>query len=244
MSVPTTFFKYIIGTKGERKKRLEHETNTTIDIPRKGCDGDITITGFDVESVSSAKNRIDLLLSSKRWKEPFTHFISIPLVSNKIKSKFKEFQQSVLSDFSADDGVDESLFQNPAKLHLTVCTLVLLNDEEVQRAINTLHKVYDDIYNDLFCGGSIEIQLSSLEYMNDDPAAVDVLYGKVGLLAYNIKLRTIISRLKSYLLYCSGFESARWYALMLLRQYVIVLQMTSPCIYTASLLNYCRPSIR
>lgn len=154
---------------------LENETRTRIEIPRIGQDGDIIITGRTTQSVLSAKNRIELLISSKRWNEPFTHFVSIPLNTVLIKEHFDEFKKSVLKDFSTNRGVEESLFQVPSKLHLTICTLVLLNEKELQIAKSVLH----DIVQDVLGKEPLDIVLKSLEYMNDDPAAVDVLYGKV-----------------------------------------------------------------
>lgn len=42
-------------------------------------------------------------------------------------------------------GVDESIFQNPDKLHLTIATLVLLDDVEKELAIRTLHECKEEI---------------------------------------------------------------------------------------------------
>ena len=44
----------------------------------------------------SAKTRIDLIADSARNKEPFTHFISIPFISDSLKGKFEEFKSDVL----------------------------------------------------------------------------------------------------------------------------------------------------
>jgi len=41
VQLPSVFFKYIIGKKGETKKRLESETRTQIRIPRQHEEGDI-----------------------------------------------------------------------------------------------------------------------------------------------------------------------------------------------------------
>lgn len=43
LELPSVFYKYIIGKKGETKKRLESETRTQIRIPRQNEDGDIGI---------------------------------------------------------------------------------------------------------------------------------------------------------------------------------------------------------
>lgn len=39
-----------------------------------------------------------------------------------------------------DHGVEESIFQNPAKLHLTIGTLALLSDAEVRKASEHLQE--------------------------------------------------------------------------------------------------------
>jgi len=179
LSIPNAFFKYIIGSRGDTKKRLEHETKTRIQIPGRGQDGDVVITGNDSRSVLSAKNRIDLIVSSKRWREPITHFISIPLCSDHIQEKFEKFREEILSNFTSIHNVDQTIFQKPTRLHLTICTLVLLNETEVEQAKTVFRGMYDDIVHDILGGAALEINLGDLEYMNDDPGAVDVLYGKV-----------------------------------------------------------------
>ena len=37
----SAFYKFVIGKKGETKKRLENETRTQLRIPRQGEEGDI-----------------------------------------------------------------------------------------------------------------------------------------------------------------------------------------------------------
>ena len=46
LSIPSAFFKFIIGKKGETKRRLENETGTQIKIPKQGAEGDIGIHLF------------------------------------------------------------------------------------------------------------------------------------------------------------------------------------------------------
>jgi len=41
IQLPNVFFKYIIGKKGETKKRLESETRTQIKVPRQHEEGAI-----------------------------------------------------------------------------------------------------------------------------------------------------------------------------------------------------------
>ena len=41
MDVPSAYFKFIIGKKGETRKRIENETKTQVRIPKQGEEGEI-----------------------------------------------------------------------------------------------------------------------------------------------------------------------------------------------------------
>ena len=85
LKVASAFFPQIIGKGGQTKTRLETDTKTKINIPRKGQEGDIFVTGVNRNGVITACNRIDVIISSARQKQPFTHFISIPVNQDHIK---------------------------------------------------------------------------------------------------------------------------------------------------------------
>lgn len=176
LKVPSQFFKFIIGTEGRNKKKIEQETNCRIIIPPRGKSGDIVITSKLPGGLEAAETRIKLLLAEKRWKEDFTHFVSIPLTEANIKGKYKEFKTRVMDKFTQDRGVNENLFQNENKLHLTIATLVLLDEKECHAAIKKLQSLKEDL-TALFQNRTIQVE--GVEYMNDDPQMVDVLYAKV-----------------------------------------------------------------
>ncbi|XP_064285896.1 activating signal cointegrator 1 complex subunit 1 isoform X2 [Passer domesticus] len=179
LEVPSPLYKYIIGKKGETKKRLETETRTSISIPKPGVEGEIVITGQQRSGVTSARTRIDVLLDSFRKRQPFTHFLSLPLNQPAIQEKFLQFKEEVLEKCSKDQGVSSSLFQNPAKLHLTIGTLVLLNEQEIQKACDLLQRCKEDFVDQITGGQPLTVEVAGVEYMNDDPAMTDVLYAKV-----------------------------------------------------------------
>lgn len=157
------------------KKRIESETKTQIKIPRQGVDGDICITGPTKESVSSARRRIEIIVLAGRNKQQFTHFLSIPVTSDGIRNEF-------INTFKIDmqSEVDEKLFQNPKKLHITIATLSLLDNEDRARASQYLQDCQETIIKPIIKQfGLIEIKMCGIEYMNDDPSCVDVLYGKI-----------------------------------------------------------------
>ncbi|KAM4623807.1 activating signal cointegrator 1 complex subunit 1 isoform 2-T2 [Polymixia lowei] len=200
IDVPSVLYKYIIGKKGETRKRLESDTKTSINIPKQGVEGQI---GTHRAAVSSAVTRVEVLIDSFRRKQPFTHFLSFGLNNPQIQEGFLRFKDGVLEQCSQDHGVDGSIFQNPDKLHLTIGTLALLNEVEVTKACEHLQECKNFI-KDITEGKPLPLEVTGIEYMNDDPAMVDVLYAKVNVKDGSDKLQVIADRLVEH------FVSAGW----------------------------------
>ncbi|KAM6899020.1 activating signal cointegrator 1 complex subunit 1 isoform 1-T2 [Lycodopsis pacificus] len=208
IDVPSVLYKYIIGKKGETRKRLEFDTKTSINIPKLGVEGQIVITGSHKAAVSSAVTRVEVLVDSFRKKQPFTHFLSFPLNDPKIQEGFLSFKDEVLQQCSQDNGVEGSIFQNPAKLHLTIGTLALLNETEVRKACEHLQECQNFI-RDITEGNRLPLEVTGIEYMNDDPAMVDVLYVKVNVKDRSDKLQVIADRLVEYFV-SAGLMVREW----------------------------------
>uniref|UniRef100_A0A803WBQ6 Activating signal cointegrator 1 complex subunit 1 n=1 Tax=Ficedula albicollis TaxID=59894 RepID=A0A803WBQ6_FICAL len=201
--------RYIIGKKGETKKRLETETRTSISIPKPGVEGEIVITGQQRSGVVSARTRIDVLLDSFRKKQPFTHFLSFALNQPAIQEKFLQFKEEVLEKCSKDHGVSSSLFQNPAKLHLTLGTLVLLNQQEIQKACDLLQRCKEDFVDQITGGQPLTVEVAGVEYMNDDPTMTDVLYAKVHMKDGSDRLQMVADQLVERFV-ASGLMLKEW----------------------------------
>ncbi|XP_060796158.1 activating signal cointegrator 1 complex subunit 1 isoform X3 [Neoarius graeffei] len=227
VDVPSVLYKYIIGKKGETRRRLEAETKTTISIPKQGVEGLIVITGSHKAAVASAVTRVEVLIESFRRKQPFTHFLSFALNHPQIQEGFKRFKEEVLDHCSQvgsrlrasklcltvlqnpqDMGVDASIFQNQAKLHLTIGTLALLNEQEVMRASELLAQCQGFI-RDITEGKPLALEVKGIEYMNDDPSMVDVLYAKVCVQDESDKLQQIANRLVECFV-AAGLMNKEW----------------------------------
>ncbi|XP_023319707.1 activating signal cointegrator 1 complex subunit 1 [Eurytemora carolleeae] len=111
LQVSSNFFPLIIGKGGQIKIRLEKETGTRIVIPRKGLEGDVVVSGTQRHGVVRCCNRIDKMIMSSRHKQPFTHFLSLPVNSNNLQQTFSKFKKEVLDNCSGSRGVEESIFQ-------------------------------------------------------------------------------------------------------------------------------------
>ena len=130
LQVASAFFPQIIGKGGQTKTRLEIDTKTKIFIPRKGQEGDITVTGVGKQGVTAAANRIDVMVASARNKQPFTHFLSIPVNTERLKTAFTKLKEDILETCENVRGLDSSIFQTDTLLHLTIGTMALLDERE------------------------------------------------------------------------------------------------------------------
>jgi activating signal cointegrator complex subunit 1 len=179
MQIAEAYLGYIIGKGGSVKSRLEIDTKTRVKIPKRGVDDLVTIEGKEKSNIISCKNRILLLISTARFQKPFTHLLTFPMNFEPFKSKLSEFKQTVLQSCSNDRGIDETIFQNPNKLHLTICTVVLADKHEVEQAIALLDSYQNTLAKEITNTNGVRVQIRGLEYMNDDPSEVDVLYAKI-----------------------------------------------------------------
>ncbi len=179
LPLPCQLFPALIGRRAETKKRLEVDTRTQMTVPRQGTQGPVTVTGRDRRGVLAARSQITLLADSARTRLPFTHFLSIPIgrCAPALLDAFADFRAQALDFCGGDRGVSAGLFQAPAKLHLTLGVLTLLDEREVASAARELEESAAKL-KDLL-SEPLLVDCVGLEYMNDDPTEVDVLYMKV-----------------------------------------------------------------
>lgn len=179
MEVPSLLYKFIIGKRGETKRKIEKETGTQIMIPRQGEEGDVVITGPQRSGVVGARSRIEVITESSRQKIPFTHFLSFPLYDSNLAKKIDQFKVRVLTDCFECRGIDASIFQLPSKIHLTIGMLTLLSEKDVKNAAVCLSQCYQELVSEYLQDSPVVVELKGVECMNDDPGDVDVLYAKI-----------------------------------------------------------------
>jgi activating signal cointegrator complex subunit 1 len=209
MDIAPAFYGVLIGKNAENKQKLEQDTNTQIIFPRRDEIGTVKIRSRTKANLISARTRIEIAIDRNRQMQPFTHFLSIPICqtspsSTNLKQKYEEFKKNILEQCSNERGITKELFQQPNKLHLTINTLVLLSKSEIdfikdtlQECTKTLLKQFIPTDKERFI-----IQLKGLEFMNDDPSFVDVLYAKVQLIdeINSNRLQNFLDRLNEELL--------------------------------------------
>ena len=192
LGIPSVFFKYIIGREGRARKSIEHDTKCCLKIPRQGQLGPIVIRGDTKRSLASAKQRIEVIVWSNRYKEGITHFVAIRLNHTSVMESFEAFKEDVLHKIK---GVDENLFQIPQKLHLTLQVFYLFSSKEEVMAGQAIEESLQ-VAKFKLGSTSVMIHLKGLESMNDDYSQVNVIYAKVQLIDGSSRLQEFADTLK------------------------------------------------
>jgi activating signal cointegrator complex subunit 1 len=190
--IPSSLYSVIVGAKASTKKRLETETQTKIIIPPQNQKGDIVIRGQHRKDVITARRRVDFLASRARFQRDATHFVCFPVASKTIVDNVQKFQKLVAEDYATSPFATffPKIFQEPQKLHLTICVLVLLDAKERKLVTDLLDNLKPIIIKKLeedASEGKCKIHLKGIEIMNDDPSQADVLYAKCNLNSQTIQ---------------------------------------------------------
>ena len=108
----------------------------------------IVIKGDSKSGVANACSRILLIVESSRSKMDQTHFISIPLNSKDMQEAQMTFRKDVIelihekksekSHFTNNSHsvIDDSIFQTPSLLHLTIGILSLMGKCAIRKPLN------------------------------------------------------------------------------------------------------------
>ncbi|XP_057660454.1 activating signal cointegrator 1 complex subunit 1 [Diorhabda carinulata] len=178
---------------------LKNKTKTTISVPSYGNNRKLIISGVE-DNIRDALIELHSVIGYIRDRSLPLQFTSIPLVNEEIRSNFENFKSEILNDTSLR-GVEESIFQSPLKLHLTINILVLLNDREKNEAVLALEEFNENVLKPLKQkNGELKIHVAGIDCMNGNYKKVDVLYAKAKI--YNeteeISLQDIANQLSEH----------------------------------------------
>ncbi|KAL8439890.1 hypothetical protein Efla_006509 [Eimeria flavescens] len=176
------------------------------------------------------------LLAQLRASCPVTHFISLPLNTSDTIARFEVYRHLVLA--SKYRTVDETLFIQKEKLHVTLLVLRLLSEAEVAAAAAVLKAASPDIY-DAVGTQTLRLHVKGNSCFSDDPSAVKVVFaplysseGPEALAATKAKLNSIVGLLADRL-EAAGLLTRR----ELEEQHALGPQGEIDCIYHMTLLN-------
>jgi len=196
LKITKCFHGLILGKQGSTKNRIQDDTRARIEVPNMtDSKSPVIITGPTRDSVKAAKRRINSIVESMRLKSDFTHFVAIPMNHNSICERFNQFKNEVLNDSNCmkSKGFEESLFQSSNKLHLTIATLFLGDENERKIASQILEECNRDFIKSITKEKPIRVKVEGIDYMNDDPTEVHVIYAKIIDMSENQCLQPIMN---------------------------------------------------
>lgn len=197
LEAPNIFYGLIIGKNREKLKNLEYQTRTRIKIPGLRENNIITIRGEQRTHVIAAKSKIDAIIKKGRFKQSVTHFVSLPMVNPIVIDNYLAFKEMVLDECGQCRGVTELLFQDQLKLHLTITCFILCDGAEIKKAIKLMEQCENTIIKPMNLK-SLDVLVSGLDIMNDDPSNVNVLYAK----AKNPEIQMLADKIQTFFKDC------------------------------------------
>ncbi|KAI9599154.1 AKAP7 2'5' RNA ligase-like domain-containing protein [Syncephalis fuscata] len=178
--VPEASIGSIIGRRGETIRRLEQEYRVNITIPRSGISRNISIRGTE-QAIQKAQRAIIQKITP--YQRP-SHFISLPFHGKLFQQKIAKLQQDLIQVATEqisddlddnDNGIDESIFVKPERLHLTLGILLLDSKEKIDQAINTLQELSTEI-DAILNNQPLMVEINGLKLMKGTPDNAHVMY--------------------------------------------------------------------
>ena len=170
-------------------RNLARHSQVKVSFPQPGDQEQcITLSCKYLNSLSDIEMKISSLLNAKQVTSArsfgyFTHFLSICFTNAAMKRKFDEFKNIVTEKYATPGNkynLDERLFQNPLKLHMTLNILVPLTDVTLeQKAKDTLDACSEMVKQVLPGNTKLKVDVKGLGYFGSSPEHAAVLFAKV-----------------------------------------------------------------
>eukprot|EP00759_Apiculatamorpha_spiralis_P026007 PhF_6_TR29209/c0_g1_i1/m.42735/K18666/ASCC1; activating signal cointegrator complex subunit 1 len=194
--IPPQYNKFIVGPKGATLLDIQRTTGAIVTINPVDGKNALLIRAPEKHSVCAAKLRIDIIVEEFKDKVAYTHFVSIPLgtiptLQPKLTALIDEMKLYVAA--CPNSNIESSLFQKPSKLHLTLLMLRLYTEDEKERAAVLMKDIQKWVADEFSAIDAVHVH--RVNYMNDDPSKVNVLYLELAPNPTREKLVRLIERI-------------------------------------------------
>merc|ERR1719359_2422074 len=174
--MPAVFHKFIIGSRGSTKSRLEMDSGAKIQVPgREDVQDCIWLRARQKQQIYSAKAQVELLCEKEETKLEYTHFLSVKLAhDDKLRQEADSFRENVV--LQRFQGIDGSIFMPSRRLHFTLCMLKLHTHAQIDEMKEALKDVATRITTLADYKQPMIANLRGLHILTDDPSNVGVVY--------------------------------------------------------------------
>eukprot|EP00927_Polykrikos_kofoidii_P014973 TRINITY_DN16633_c0_g1_i1.p1 TRINITY_DN16633_c0_g1~~TRINITY_DN16633_c0_g1_i1.p1 ORF type:complete len:437 (+),score=82.86 TRINITY_DN16633_c0_g1_i1:91-1311(+) len=176
LPVAAVFHRFIVGSKGANKQRIEMESGGRVVVPKVEEQEDaVYLYGRQKQQIYSAKAQIELLCEKEESKLEYTHFLSVPLAHDaKLRQLVDQFREDVIMQRFPD--IDASFFMPVKRLHFTLCMLKLHSHAQVEEMKEALQEIAAKIAETADFNRPVAANLKGLHIMTDDPSNVGVIF--------------------------------------------------------------------
>ncbi|XP_066153593.1 activating signal cointegrator 1 complex subunit 1-like [Euwallacea fornicatus] len=199
IKVPKLYYDKIQTLPNFNIEHLSEIMQTHITLPKNPEDG-IVLYSKCTQKLHQAVKHIHSAIGTIRERNATLQITCIPCQNLVIKERFENLKKELLSMEQDIEGLHESIFMNPLKLHVTIDVFALLNEFEKEQAVMALQEYKDHLSELVTMMGPLRLDISTLDCMNSNVKKVDVLYANVKLLneSQEYNLQRIVNEISAH----------------------------------------------
>lgn len=167
--IPKSRYGLVIGKGGKNKNYIERRFQVKVSV--KPEEDACEILGSNQKKVMNAVREVFKIAVVNRKMEKASHFVAVKL-AGKLSEEYEKFKGIIETKLNQKRQIVKPTSES--KLHLTLCALAIISEEELEYAKNILNEAVQSLSY-----SQIPLEIKGLEIMNDDPSQVDILYAKV-----------------------------------------------------------------
>ncbi|KAM7538969.1 hypothetical protein Aperf_G00000048990 [Anoplocephala perfoliata] len=176
INVPRMFHSFIA------KSSIARNLGCQLIFPSHNMEPTIKIAANNQETIEKAKQSITDLVSSTRSRLRPTHFICLPIQNEAAIESYKSFKNKLLENSTENPlykDIDEDLFMSEYKLHFSLATLLLADQEDIEKASRILETFKESEAGGMLSTDPLRITIRGLKVMQENPKCSHVLYATI-----------------------------------------------------------------
>ncbi|XP_066258481.1 activating signal cointegrator 1 complex subunit 1-like [Euwallacea similis] len=181
IKVPKLYYNKIQTLPNFNIEHLSEIMQTHITLPKNPEDG-IVLHSKCSHKLHQTVKHIHSAIGAIRERNAALQFTCIPCQNLVIRERFENFKKELLSMQQDIEGLHESIFMSPLKLHVTIDVFALLDEFEKEEAVMALQEYKGHLSELITRAGPLRLDISTLDCMNNNVKKADVLYANVKLL--------------------------------------------------------------
>lgn len=179
IKLPKLYYSKMLNLPHFNPEELSCETETEIIIPQHNDEDGIIVNGASTTNLINAVKHLHSVIGEIRERNVAFQFTCIPCQHPEVREKFENLKTELIKMSNEIDGLHESIFMCPLKLHVTIDVYALLDEKEKSEAISALKEYKKHLDDIVSRTGPLKLDIRTLDCMNANLKKVDVVYANV-----------------------------------------------------------------